>query len=606
MNLFRHPVRSALALALACAAVPAFAQHNYSKTVFFGDSLTDSGTFRPGLVQVGGPEAAILGRFTTNPGLVWAEFLADYYGTDAWAANQGGDNFAVGGARVNEDRASPFGTVPSLASQLNHYLAANGGRADPNALYAVWGGANDLFAVASGEKPPASIGSVVAAQVGIVAKLQQGGARYVLVPNIPDLGQTPQFLAQGAAASVAGTQLSTAYNNALYAGLGSAGLRVIPMDTFNLLREIAASPSAYGFVNATGTACNIESSLTCSPFNLVTPGADESYVFADGVHPTTGAHRVVSQYAVSLLEGPRQIALLPHTASVTGRARAEQVAGHVGARPEADGTYWWGGLRADTQRYEHGDLYDGAAPAGLFGVDWVRGATVYGAFAGFGRGRYDLGQEAGDFRQTDTTLGGFIGWHGDNAWANAQLSYSWLGHDVSRDIRLGAATRTHTGSPDGSNFSAGLSTGYRFGEGAFRHGPVLSVLSQRIEVDGYAESGGNSSALILPDQKVDSLIGSLGWQASYAANPSFSPYLRLSYDREFERPAEEVFAQLQSIQGLAPYAVPGLEFDRDYGTLGLGARTRIFGHAADVGVTSTLGQKGGHNATLFITLGGGF
>ncbi len=604
MNPFRHPVRSALVLALACAAAPAFAQHNYSKTVFFGDSLTDSGAFRPGLVQVGGPEAAILGRFTTNPGLVWAEFLADYYGTDAWAANQGGDNYAVGGSRLDVERAGPFGPVPSLATQLNQYLAANGGRADPNALYTVWGGANDLFAVAAGQETPATIVSAVTAQVGIVATLQQSGARYVLVPNIPDLGQTPQFLAQGAAASAGGTQLAVAYNNALYAGLGAAGLRVIPMDTFSLLREIAASPATFGFVNVTGTACNIESSLTCSPFDLVAPGADETYAFADGVHPTTGAHRVLSQYAVSLLEGPRQIALLPHTASVTGRARAEQVAGHLGARPDADGLYWWGGLRADTQRYEHGDLYDGMAPAGIFGMDWVRGQAVYGAFAGFGRGRYDFGQDAGDFRQTETTLGGFAGWYGDNAWFNAQLSYSWLGHDVNREIRLGAATRVHTGSPDGSNFSAGLGTGYKFGEGAFRHGPVLSVLSQRIEVDGYAESGGNSSALVLPDQKVDSLIGSLGWQAIYAGSEAFSPYLRLSYDREFERPAEEVFAQLQTMPGVAPYAVPGLEFDRDYGTLLLGARTRIFGHAADIGLTSTLGQKGGHNASVFITLGG--
>lgn len=606
MNPLRYPVRSMLAVALACAALPAAAQHNYSKTVFFGDSLTDSGSFRPGLVQVGGPEAAILGRFTTNPGLVWAEFLADYYGTDAWAANQGGDNYAVGGSRVNVERTGPFGPVPSLAAQLNQYLTANGGRADPNALYTVWGGANDLFAVAGGQETPATIVSAVTAQVGIVGRLQQGGARYILVPNIPDLGQTPQFLAQGAAGSAGGTQLSVAYNNALYSGLASAGLRVIPMDTFSLLREIAASPSAYGFVNATSPACNIESSLTCSPFNLVAPRADENYVFADGVHPTTGAHRVVSQYAVSLLEAPRQLALLPYTATVTGRARAEQVAGHVGEHPEADGTYWWGGLRADTQRYDDGDLYDGMAPAGLFGVDWVRGDLVYGAFAGFGRGRYDFGQNAGDFRQTETSLGGFLGWQSGNTWVNAQVSYSWLGHDVNREIVLGTATRVHTGSPDGSNLSAGVSAGYQFGEGTFRHGPVLSVLSQRIEVDGYDESGGNSSALILPDQKVDSLVGSLGWQASYAGSKNFSPYLRLSYDREFERPAEEVFAQLQSIQGVGPYAVPGLEFDRDYGTLRLGARTRIFGQAADVGLTSTLGQNGGHNAGVFITVGGGF
>ena len=90
------PVRSLLAVALAVAAAPALAGDSpYSQTVFFGDSLTDSGHFRPALVQAVGPNGALLGRFTTNPGLVWSEYLAAYYGTDASTDNQGGSNYAV-------------------------------------------------------------------------------------------------------------------------------------------------------------------------------------------------------------------------------------------------------------------------------------------------------------------------------------------------------------------------------------------------------------------------------------------------------------------------------------------------------------------------------
>ncbi|RZA30916.1 MAG: autotransporter domain-containing esterase, partial [Lysobacteraceae bacterium] len=89
MTSSKSPVRSVLCVALALAASPAFAQSGYTDTVFFGDSLTDSGHFRPALVQSAGPSAAILGRFTTNPGLVWAEFMAEYYGTNAVSDNQG-------------------------------------------------------------------------------------------------------------------------------------------------------------------------------------------------------------------------------------------------------------------------------------------------------------------------------------------------------------------------------------------------------------------------------------------------------------------------------------------------------------------------------------
>jgi len=605
MTLFR-PIRTALALALAAAAAPALAQSPYTKTVFFGDSLTDSGHFRPALIQVVGPSGALVGRFTTNPGLVWAEFLAEYYGTAAVSANQGGSNYAVGGARNGVNTAGALGAIPSLATQYSSYLAANGGRADPKALYTVWGGANDLFAVAAGAPAQATIGAAVGAQVGIIGGLTQAGARYILVPNLPDLGKTPQFLAQGPAGSAGATQLAAGYNAALFGAIGGAGLRVIPLDTFSLIAEISAAPSTYGFTNVTGTACGAVSSLTCSPANYVTPGAAENYAFADGVHPSLGAHRIIGQYATSVLEGPRQVALLPKSASVVGRARAERVAAHVGARPESDGMRWWGGLRGDSQRYDDGDLYEGTTPAALFGVDWARGATVFGVFGGYGSGRQDFGHDMGSFKQTDATLGGFVGWYGERAWVNGQVGYSWLDVDVEREIRLGRATRRHAGSTDGSNLSAGISAGFEFGQGALRHGPVASLLSQTIEIDGYAEDNPGSTALAYLDQEVDSLIASAGWQVNYALSDTFRPYARVTLDRELEKPADEVFARLQSMPGVAPYAVPGLDLDRRYGTVLLGARTRAFGLDADFGLTTTVGQKSANDVTAFVTVGTAF
>ncbi len=612
MKLSRTPVRSLLAVALALAAAPALAQDNpYSSTVFFGDSLTDSGHFRPALIQAVGPSGALIGRFTTNPGLVWAEYLADFYGTGALSANQGGTNYAVGGARTGTNSSGGFGPIPSLATQVNTYLASTGGRADAGALYTVWGGANDLFAVAGGAPAQATITAAVTSQIGIVGTLQAAGARYVLVPTVPDLGVTPSFRAQGAVAAATATQLSTTYNAALFGGLNAAGLRVIPLDTFTLLREVVANPAPYGFTNVTGTACQPQitaSSLTCSPATYVTPDAADTYVFADGVHPSSRAHQIVADYALSVLEGPRQVALLAQSAGVIGRSRAERVATHLGGKPEADGMRWWGGVRGDSQRYDDGDLYEGITPAGLFGVDWARDALVFGGFAGYGSGKQEFGRNGGEFKQSDATLGGFAGWYGDRAWVNAQVSYSWISYDVDRDVRLGDVTRRHSGSPDATNLSAGVSAGFEFGEGAFRHGPVLSLLAQRIELDGYTESNPGSTALIYADQDFDSLIGSAGWQVSYAINDHLRPYARVTYDRELEEPAEEVFAQLQSMPGTAPYAVPGLDPDSSYSTILVGSRTRLFGLDADIGLTTTVGQRGGTatNATAFATLSGSF
>ena len=610
MRVFNRPLRSALALALACAAVPALAQSPFSKTVFFGDSLTDTGYYRPVLVQLN-PNASLVGRFTTNPGWVWSDYLADYYGTDASPNGNGqtGDNYAAGGARVGVDNTNPLNPMlpatPSLKAQLNTYLAANGGKADANALYTVWGGANDLFAVAAGAPVQATIGAAVADQVGMVATLKAAGAQYVMVPNLPDIGLTPSSRAGGAIGMAQGTALSKAYNDALFGGLKQAGLQVIPVDTFSILREIVASPGAYGFTNVSNMACTSASSLTCSPLDYVAPNANNGYVFADGVHPTTAAHQILGQYAISILEAPRLQQVLTHSAQATGRARADQVGSHLGGRP-ADGLSWWGNLRGDMQRYAHADLYDGMAPAGLFGVDWSRDGVVVGGFAGHGRMGADFGNSKGDFTQSDTTLGLFAGWYGDRLWVNGQASYSWLGYDVTRKVQLGPATREHTGSPDGSNLSAALNAGYEFGqEGGFRHGPVAGVVWQQVKLDGYVESNASATALGYGEQDVDSTVGRIGWQARFDGG-NVRPYAQVTWDHEFEDGTAQASAWLQTMASTGEYKVPGLQFDRNYATAVLGARLKLWGLDSNIGVSTTTAQKSARDATLFASFGGSF
>jgi outer membrane lipase/esterase len=606
----KRPMRSFLAAALAIATAPAFAGGPYSQTYFFGDSLTDAGYYRPLLPASVRP---VTGQFTTNPGFVWSQWLADYYGTSAAPNGNGqtGTNYAAGGARVGVNTTGALGPQPSLTTQMNNYLTANGGRADSRALYTVWGGANDLFAITNAGAPAATtIAAAVASEVGMVTTLRNAGAQYILVSNIPDLGITPAFRALGAAAQANGTALTTTYNNSLFSTLASNGLRVIPLDTFNLLREIAANPTAYGFTNITGTACQPQitaNSLTCNPTSYVTPNAADTYLFADGVHPTSRAHQILSHYAVSVLEGPRQIAALPHSTAVIGRARADRVANHLGGKPDGDGTRWWVDTRADVQTYDSGNLYDSVGPSLTGGVDWTRGNFVFGAFGGLGRNFYDFGNSAGDFEQLDGTLGGFAAWYGEKLWVNGQLSYSQIRYDVDREIWLGPVKRSHEGSPDGKNLSFGVNAGLNLGEGKVKHGPVIGLLAQRIDVDGYSENNATqSTALAYPDQNFDSLIGTIGWQATIELSDHMTPYAKVTYDREFEDYAEQAFARSLTVTGSLPYAVPALEFDDSYATAVLGARTELFGLDANIGLSTTIGQTDGTDATVFATFGKSF
>lgn len=602
-----RPVRAILAASLALAALPAAAQ-TYTQTVFFGDSLSDAGFFQPMLPA---SVQAVTGKFTTNPSYVWAQFVADFYGTNgdvAWqqtptgVALRPGTNYAIGGARVNTG-------ATSLTSQVNAYLAATGGRADPNALYTVWGGGNDLRdAAAPGANVPVVLGTAVAGTVSLVARLQAAGARYVLVPTAPDIGLSPEARAGGPAAQAGATALATMYNNGVFGAFASAGIRVIPLDTFHFVQEVVADPALYGLVNVTSPACTQPTwyQPICNPTSLVTPSAPDTYLFADPIHPTSATHRLLGEFAISVLEAPRQIAVLPLSEAMVGRSRAERVAAHLSVKPQGDGMRWWGDIRGDSQRYHDPNHFDGFGPTLTFGVDWTSGNLVYGAFAGYGVQEIDFGRRGGDFKQTDATLGGAIGWYGDALWVNGQASWSKLAYDVDRQVHLGPATRTHSGSPDGDNLSLGVSAGWNMEHGKLTHGPVLSVLSQKIEVDGYAEDSTLSTALSYPQQDYDSLLASLGWQSSYAISDHVHPYARVTLDREFEDAPEEAFAQSRSLPGTLPYAVPGLERDERYGTLQFGVRTRLLGLDANVGASATFNQGGGSDATMFVTFGGRF
>jgi len=163
----QHNRRLHLLLAATAALVvssPAAAQ-SINQFVGFGDSSIDSGFYRNNIVNgvpfAGGSDkfndlfpgavAEGAGRATSSPGLMSSELLASFFGTTATPANQpGGTNFATSGARNNEKNAKGEGfteAVPTV-TQINNYLASTGGVANPNALYLISSGGNNVgFAI---------------------------------------------------------------------------------------------------------------------------------------------------------------------------------------------------------------------------------------------------------------------------------------------------------------------------------------------------------------------------------------------------------------------------------------------------------------------------
>ena len=223
-----RPVRSPLAAAVLAAvlAAPAAAA-SFSNAYFFGDSLSDTGniyTYYGGALPVA---PYYQGRFSDGP--VWVEYLAAGIGhADAAKASLlGGNNYAWGGARTNG------GSVPSLLAQVGSFTSA-AGSLDPNALYVVVAGGNDMRDARSGN--PANIGAAAAAATSnlktALGLLAADGAKNVLVANLPDLGWTPEAMALGVTA--ASTQATNAFN-ALMGGVVSYGQGIgLTMSFFDL------------------------------------------------------------------------------------------------------------------------------------------------------------------------------------------------------------------------------------------------------------------------------------------------------------------------------------------------------------------------------------
>ena len=601
----RQRLLPALLLSLfAGAAAPSTQAAQFSNVVVFGDSLSDAGYFRPFLAGLGLPPqvVATLGRFTTNPGPVWSELVSQFYGFTPGPSNAGGLIFAQGGARVAQDSAStpPGSAQRPVSTQINEYLGGNGGAADPNALYAVWIGANDIFqnlaAFQAGAIDQAGLQTNVlgaaTAEIGQIGRLHAAGARYILVFGLPNIGGTLAFA--GSSSSGAVTQLSAGYNTTLFSGLAAAGIRVIPVDQFTFFNEVAGNPGAYGITNSTSFACGpfppittaaTVSSQFCGPTNLVAPNAAQTYLFADSVHPTSAAHALIAQFTESLIEGPTQYSLLAETPLATRAAHARTLNdGLLMGRDAPIG-------KLNVFAAGSGGKYDIDSGTGNTGVNndlsamsvglTMRASETFTIGAAYGQDRANasFGQDAGNYKTRENAFSLFGAVHWGGFYGTGVLSIANIDFkDMRRNIALGPVVRTATASTDGSNGSAFLSAGYDFYIGRLTIGPVVSVLSQDVTVNAFDESGAGSADLHIAQQTRKSEVWSGGVRASYTLD-RWTPWLRVTADRERRDDARFVTAMPLSLAATGnSYDIPAYSPDRNSVTTSLGVNGYIGDH----------------------------
>ena len=257
----------------------------FSNLVVFGDSLSDTGNAYHQLGSLAmNPDDYYDGRFSNGP--VWVEYLADQLQLAPPVANtintSNGRNYAFGGAWTDGSGFIQL-FINDIDEQVSDYLNNDGGPTGDE-LIVLLGGANDFF---DGQTNPATPANNLTADIN---NLYNAGARNFLVVNLPLLGQTPDYL--GSADQNTLDNLSIQFNNLLADSIDNLG-NTLPgaaffqVDAQALITDAINNPTAFGFTNVTSPA------LGHAGIN------PDQYLFWDGKHPTTRAHKLLAQYAAA-------------------------------------------------------------------------------------------------------------------------------------------------------------------------------------------------------------------------------------------------------------------------------------------------------------------
>ncbi len=215
--------------------------------------------------------------------------------------------FVYGG---NNDVFAQFGTFAATAAQVQADAAAGKITADEAnlALFNAQTAAEDQMKIAAQEL----VGYI---RTQILAK----GGKYVAVMALSDIADTPFGNSLPETARPVLTAMSQIFNLWLRDGLTGQPVQLI--DTLTLSKDVYTNPAKYGITNNTVPACDPAkisaitggavidgSSLFCNstvgaPYYGLTTGADvNTWQFADGVHPTTGGHKVISDVFTAQLK----------------------------------------------------------------------------------------------------------------------------------------------------------------------------------------------------------------------------------------------------------------------------------------------------------------
>jgi thermolabile hemolysin len=270
-----------------------------NRIVAFGDSLSDThNLYNASRWQIPNSSSWFAGRFTN--GNNWVEELAGKLHVPLY-------DWAVGGVGVSDRQVLPWAKVPGLVSQTRQWRQATAHDAayDPGkTLFTVLIGGNDLIFF---DTPPRTI---VTEERSALEELIAGGAKNIVVLNLPDISRAPIFKLKPGQTDVASKvrMVNEELASMIAAIRTEYGQRVNVQlfDANALFSGLLQNPAAYGFQNTTDSCLDINRTGFSNFMESHLPRQEcknpDSFVFWDILHPTAHVHRLIGDEVAAFVE----------------------------------------------------------------------------------------------------------------------------------------------------------------------------------------------------------------------------------------------------------------------------------------------------------------
>ncbi len=199
-----------------------------------------------------------------------------------------GTNYALAGSQAESEPPDI-----DLGRQIDLFITRNDGTLNPEDLFVIFIGGNDVFESLGTADPKVRLARSVDSIIAGIDRLVLLGAKRFAVSNLPDIGVTPKAGGEqgGADQSASASELTRFFNSELDSRvqvLRAREVNVSLIDVFALWAELYANYQAFGFADPE-RPCFDTAAMAFHDYcdNQML----RRFVFFDSIHPSGATHQ---------------------------------------------------------------------------------------------------------------------------------------------------------------------------------------------------------------------------------------------------------------------------------------------------------------------------